>query len=370
MVNTYNLSNQQYPGIAMDPYGNFVITWQSNGQDGNGYGIYAQQYDSMGNITISEFKVNTYTADNQDEPAIAMDSRGYYVIAWESFAQDGSNWGIYSKRYNNIPQCSISDIQISGITDTSATITWKSNIPSDSRVDYGFSKAYGFTSQDLFKETSHIIDLTGLEPGRVYHFRVVSFNYTKNYNVSEDFTFTTMFSIDLLPGWNMISIPMNLTDSNLSTVFTDISGDYDALQWYDANDPDDPWKHNHTSKPVHLNDLTHFDKYMALWIHITNPLGTTFYIGGTAPEIGYVNQITLYNGWNFVGYPSLIERAPGSSGLPLEVDMVQWYNASSGLWESWDPGISPDTLDSLKPGQGLWVHYTGVSDVWLLEYAN
>jgi hypothetical protein len=149
-----------------------------------------------------------------------------------------------------------------------------------------------------------------------------------------------------------------------------ISGDYDAVQWFDITDTIDLWKHNHTSKPSSLNDLTDIDKHMGLWIHITNPLGTTLYVNGTAPEIGYINQITLYKGWNLIGYPSLIERAPGSSGLPAEVDMIMWYNASSGLWERWNPGGSPDTLDLLKPGQGLWIHFTGVTDLWSLEYVN
>ena len=36
-------------------------TLQSYGQDGNGYGVYAQAYDSLGTPQGSEFLVNTYT---------------------------------------------------------------------------------------------------------------------------------------------------------------------------------------------------------------------------------------------------------------------------------------------------------------------
>ena len=32
----------------MDAAGNFVVTWSSNGQDGNGWGVYARRYDAAG----------------------------------------------------------------------------------------------------------------------------------------------------------------------------------------------------------------------------------------------------------------------------------------------------------------------------------
>ena len=166
----------------------------------------------------------------------------------------------------------------------------------------------------------------------------------------------------------MISVPLIQVDTALHLVLENISGDYDAVQWYNPNDINDPWKHHSTRKPQSLNDLSEIDRLRGFWIHMKN--ATTFYINGTAPEIGYINQITLYNGWNFVGYPSIIERIPASSGLPVEVDKVQWYNASSGFWEFWDPGGSPDTLSLLRPGQGLWIHYTGITDVWSLEYVS
>ncbi|UCE37561.1 MAG: hypothetical protein JSW00_19255 [Thermoplasmata archaeon] len=427
-VNTYITNDQKFPSAAMDPNGNFMITWDSSGQDGSGEGIYAQRYDNNGNTIGEEFQVNSYTPNNQRFPSAAMDSNGNFIITWESQYQDGSDWGVYAQkydsnanpfggefqvnthttdnqyissvatdpngnfiiawvswgpdhdghgsgvyaqRYDGTNPFGIFDIRAKEISDITATISWKSNMPSNSTVEYGFSTAYGSTIYDGSKVISHNINLMGLEPGRLYHFRVSSYNNSGNYSISSDFTFTTKYSIDLEPGWNLISLPLNQTDTNLGKALENISGNYNAVQWFDTTDSVDTWKHNHTSKPSSLNDLTDADKHMGLWIHITNPLGTTLYVHGTAPDIGYVNQITLNNGWNLVGYPSLLKRLPDSSDLPAEVDMVMWYNASSGIWESWDPGsYSLDNLNLLKPGQGLWIHYTGVTDVWSLEYVN
>jgi len=98
-VNTYTTGDQEAPSVAMDSAGDFVIAWQSNAQDGNSWGVYAQRYDDTGTAQGSEFRVNTYTTIAQDTAAIAMDAAGDFAIAWQSFDQDGSGYGIYSQRY-------------------------------------------------------------------------------------------------------------------------------------------------------------------------------------------------------------------------------------------------------------------------------
>ena len=99
-VNTYTTSEQRNQVVSIDSSGNFVIAWSSNFQDGSGTGIYAQRYNNSGNAQGSEFRVNTYTTSNQRNPAIAVDSSGNFVVAWESFGQDDSVYGIYAQRYN------------------------------------------------------------------------------------------------------------------------------------------------------------------------------------------------------------------------------------------------------------------------------
>ena len=99
-VNTYTQGDQQDAAVAVDGAGNFVITWQSHGQDGGGWGVYAQRYNATGAAQGSEFRVNTTTAGDQINPSVAMDGGGGFVIAWQSQGQDGSGWGVYAQRYN------------------------------------------------------------------------------------------------------------------------------------------------------------------------------------------------------------------------------------------------------------------------------
>ena len=100
LVNTYTTDHQLHPSIAALDGGGFVITWMSDGQDGNGYGIYAQRYDASGNLDGDEFLVNTYTTDNQHSQSIAALDGGGFVITWSSAGQDGDDSGIYAQRYD------------------------------------------------------------------------------------------------------------------------------------------------------------------------------------------------------------------------------------------------------------------------------
>src|SRR5687768_3052215 len=107
-VNTFTTGIQSRPTVAMDSDGDFVIAWQSGtanpqtfgGQDGSGSGIYAQRYNSSGAAQGGEFRVNATTANDQDAPSVAMGYNGNFVVAWNSFGQDGSGWGVYAQRYS------------------------------------------------------------------------------------------------------------------------------------------------------------------------------------------------------------------------------------------------------------------------------
>ena len=99
-ANTHTVGHQWTPSVSMDDSGRFVIVWQSDGQDGSDGGVYAQMYAADGTPDGNEFQVNTYTADYQYRPSVAMYDSGSFVIAWQSDGQDGSGGGIYAQRYD------------------------------------------------------------------------------------------------------------------------------------------------------------------------------------------------------------------------------------------------------------------------------
>ncbi len=93
LINTYTLNSQYNPKLAFDGT-NYLVTWESSGQDGSGWGIYGQRINSAGEKVGSEFLINTYTTGYQYSSALATDGTNFFV-AWQSDGQDGSNYGIY-----------------------------------------------------------------------------------------------------------------------------------------------------------------------------------------------------------------------------------------------------------------------------------
>ncbi len=100
-VNTEIASHQLFPSITANAAGRFAVAWNSYNQDGDGYGIYAQRYDSDGSPDGAEFRVNTEIAASQSAPSLAMDAAGNLAIVWASNAQDGDGLGIYAQLYDS-----------------------------------------------------------------------------------------------------------------------------------------------------------------------------------------------------------------------------------------------------------------------------
>ena len=82
---------QDHSDVAIDANGDFTVVWESYGQDGSRWGIFGQRFDHTGAKVGGEFQVNTYTNAQQVDPKIAMDPAGDFVVTWSSFGQAYSN---------------------------------------------------------------------------------------------------------------------------------------------------------------------------------------------------------------------------------------------------------------------------------------
>lgn len=85
----------------------------------------------------------------------------------------------------------IRDVSTSSGTDTSITITWTTNKPATSVVDYGKETNYGLNASSAELTTNHSLSLTGLEPNTAYHFQVSSGDEAGNKASSADDIFVT-----------------------------------------------------------------------------------------------------------------------------------------------------------------------------------
>ena len=101
-VNSFTSSRQSQPAVAADPAGNFVVVWESEGQDGSADGVFGQVFNTTAMPLSAEFQVNSFTSGRQYRPAVAADSAGNFVVVWESEGQDGSGSGIFARRFSPV----------------------------------------------------------------------------------------------------------------------------------------------------------------------------------------------------------------------------------------------------------------------------
>ena len=80
--------------------GRFVVAWQSDEQDGDAHGVYAQLFAANGSPSGPEIRINEYTTNDQYFCSVAMDPLGNWVVVWVSMYQDGSGGGIYARCYD------------------------------------------------------------------------------------------------------------------------------------------------------------------------------------------------------------------------------------------------------------------------------
>ena len=100
-INQYTTGVQQYSIVRADANGNFVVVWESQGQDGSGNGVYMRRFAADGTALGNEVAVTTQTAGDQYGPVLAMDRYGNFVVAWgDSNAADGSGDSIWMQRFD------------------------------------------------------------------------------------------------------------------------------------------------------------------------------------------------------------------------------------------------------------------------------
>jgi Ca2+-binding RTX toxin-like protein len=142
------------------PDGGFVVTWISQNQDGDGYGVFGQRFDAIGAPDGSEFQVNTNTQDDQRYPSVAALSDGGFLVTWGSNNQDGGDWGIFGQRYDASGAPLVSEFQVNSYTTgtqnhSSVTalpnggflVTWQSEGSQDGSGTGIFAKIFEASSE-------------------------------------------------------------------------------------------------------------------------------------------------------------------------------------------------------------------------------
>jgi hypothetical protein len=100
-LHSYSTGDQRRPDVQYTPSGGFVATWQSTPHDGSDFGVFTRIFDETGTPAAAEFQVNQYTTHRQTDPRVAVDGAGNFVVAWTGYYQIGWASEVFARRYSS-----------------------------------------------------------------------------------------------------------------------------------------------------------------------------------------------------------------------------------------------------------------------------
>ena len=138
-VNDFTTNDQNVPRVCGLTDGSFVATWQSEGQDGDDFGIYMKLYNSDCSNKTGEIRVNGNTTNGQSVPSACALSSGLFMVVWQSETST-DNFDIFAKIFDSNGQNLTDDALVNvnttnsqnmpticGLTSGSFVVAWESS---------------------------------------------------------------------------------------------------------------------------------------------------------------------------------------------------------------------------------------------------
>lgn len=164
-------------------------------------------------------------------------------------------------------------------------------------------------------------------------------------------------AVALEPGWNLVSLSTEPSETALPQVLASVSGSYDIVLAHDNSALHQPWLRYAPDLPEYARTLTEIDESMGLLILASAPAQITV----PGPTASGGRDIILRTGWNLVGYPSQITRPveQAMANVLSQVTLVRTLDSTTGNVEwlifSNDGSAENNSLPHMQPGRGYWV---------------
>jgi large repetitive protein len=147
-VNTYTTDLQQSASVCSADDGNFIVAWHGYGEDGDLFGVFGQRFASDGNAAGTEFQINSYTPGIQSYPQAACDTQGDFVVVWQGDLQDGDGYGIFGQRFVSTGNADGTEFQVNQQTVYSQLLPAVGSSPDGDFVvawsSYNYADGYGY----------------------------------------------------------------------------------------------------------------------------------------------------------------------------------------------------------------------------------
>ena len=151
-------------------------------------------------------------------------------------------------------------------------------------------------------------------------------------------------TVNVANGWDMVSFPWMNTPTSITDALNGLS--WDRAMVYDNQNK--VWYTYNTARDAKYNlGFPTVDNTKGIWVHTTSAGSEK----GPDTDLGTTN-VSLYKGWNLVGYPSNTVTTVSSALSGVSYDYVQTYNTTTGQIQT-----LADT-DNMEPGRAYWIHVT------------
>jgi len=247
-----------------------------------------------------------------------------------------TSWYVKVELGNDPASCRLSwdDVALP-VTDTPLTIT---RVTQDA---YGnFHSVYG-TTVDMVEDNEIIVPPSLIE-------QLVTENGGDATEISVVYRVSlgngdTNFTLDLNPGWNLVSLPLQPAQSDVARVFR-----YNGQKVYSGT----VWAYENGTYVA----VSKVEPLKGYWVYC--PFGQTVQV--TVYGMRVRSPIKAKAGWNLVGVSETLNRvqtygAYGPAGLNvLELDSMSEYSPATGVY------TVPETM---VPGKAYWIRMTEPVDL-------
>jgi len=194
-------------------------------------------------------------------------------------------------------------------------------------------------------------------------------NHQKNYLTAQQIVPTyvnvlpkqpTYCDFNLNPGWNLVSFFCLGMFVNRDEVLQPIEGHYVKIFSYNPTDSTDPWKsYNPTLPAWTVQQLNFMDRVSGYWIYMND--STAYIYNGTSRS----SVISLYYGWNLIGYPDNKSRLINESTSDLLFNIIRTYDNSSDSYKDYIKGAQNNALNYFDPYAGYWINSSAIQSLMI-----
>ncbi|MEE9489698.1 MAG: hypothetical protein V3V91_04575, partial [Thermoplasmata archaeon] len=322
-------------------------------------GVYGYSYDwTQSPATLPDTNVDS-TSPSTTSPPLGTGSDWYLHVRTRDVA---GNWAPGSYHvgpfYIDVsPPTTLADVWavLEGVGWRDVNITWTFATDLESGVErydvyYGTTYDSTGTSYVLLgstpADTDFFVHANGGEGDSSFYFyqvRAVDFaNNSAPYSAQAG-----KYVKNLMPGWKLVSIPLEQKDDSVDAVLRTLS--FDTARYYYAGS----WKSYSTQK--NYCTLEQIGTNMGIWVEVVSRSNLT--VAGRVPTTTLVN---LAKGWNLVGFPSfdtdytIADLKSDSGAIRVEI-----FNAFSPPYFL---RVAND-IETMTAGNGYWIE-ASASGTW------